>query len=88
MIEFESCQSLEKLVLDDEICGYVHRVATGIDVTEETLANQIFQESVAKGHFLSQKHTVRWLRREQYIPVSWLTAGIGACGELSVGLMP
>ncbi len=68
MIEFESCQSLEKLVLDDEICGYVHRVATGIDVTEETLANQIFQESVAKGHFLSQKHTVRWLRREQYIP--------------------
>lgn len=68
MIEFESCQSLEKLVLDDEICGYVYRIATGIDVTEETLANQIFQESVAKGHFLSQKHTIRWLRREHYMP--------------------
>lgn len=68
MIEFECCQSLEKLVLDDEICGYVYRIARGMDVSGETLANQVFQEAVEKGHFLSQKHTVKWLKTEQYMP--------------------
>lgn len=68
MIEFERCQSLEKLVLDEEICGYVYRIARGIDMDEETPMTQLFQDATAKGHFLSQRHTVEWLRREQHMP--------------------
>ena len=30
MLDFESCQSLEKLVLDNEICGMAQRLAAGI----------------------------------------------------------
>ncbi len=75
MIEFECCQSLEKLVLDDEICGYAYRIARGMEVSEETLAKQVFQEAVEKGHFLSQKHTVEWLKTEQYMPSELIDRG-------------
>ncbi|MBW2278869.1 MAG: trimethylamine methyltransferase family protein, partial [Deltaproteobacteria bacterium] len=30
MLDFESCHSLEKLVLDNEICGMMHRLLRGI----------------------------------------------------------
>ena len=31
MLDFESCQSLEKLVLDNEICGMAYRLIAGIE---------------------------------------------------------
>jgi trimethylamine--corrinoid protein Co-methyltransferase len=68
MIDFESCQSLEKLVLDNEICGYVLRIVRGVDVMEETLALETFNEAIERGDFISLKHTLKWLRNEQYFP--------------------
>lgn len=68
MIEFESCQSVEKLVLDDEICGYVLRIMRGIEVNEETLGVDVFEDAIAKGHFLTQRHTLEWFKKEQYTP--------------------
>ncbi|MEM1546275.1 MAG: trimethylamine methyltransferase family protein [Candidatus Methanomethylicia archaeon] len=68
MMDFESCQSLEKLVLDNEICGYALRIVKGINVTEETLAINVFNEAIEKGGFISLKHTMKWFKSEQYFP--------------------
>ncbi len=34
MVEFESCQSFEKIVIDSEIAGYIYRFLKGIDVKD------------------------------------------------------
>jgi trimethylamine--corrinoid protein Co-methyltransferase len=68
MLGFENCQSFEKLVLDNEICGMVLRLARGIDVNKETLALDLIKEVGPGGHFLSRKHTLQWFETEEYIP--------------------
>lgn len=68
MLYFETTQSLEKLVLDNEICGYAYRIARGALTSEETLSLEVFEEAVKKGAFISLKHTLRWFRKELYFP--------------------
>jgi len=68
MLDFESCQSLEKLVLDNEICGMARRLAAGLEPREETLAADLLEESFTDPRFLSRPSTLKWFRREQYIP--------------------
>jgi trimethylamine--corrinoid protein Co-methyltransferase len=68
MIDFESCQSLEKLVLDNEICGMVFRLIEGIEPKEDFPALAIFQELLRERHLLSSDHTLRYLREEIRFP--------------------
>ena len=68
MIDFESCQSLEKLVLDNEICGMVFRLIEGIEPKEDFPALGIFQELLRERHLLSSDHTLRYLREEIRFP--------------------
>lgn len=68
MLAFENCQSFEKLVIDNEICGMALRLAKDIDVNEETLAFDLIEKVGQGGQFLSQKHTVKWFPIEEYIP--------------------
>ncbi len=49
MLAFESCQSLEKLVLDDEICGMVARLRRGIEPREELPAAAALPGAAARG---------------------------------------
>jgi trimethylamine--corrinoid protein Co-methyltransferase len=60
--------SLEKLVLDDELAGYIKRVIQGIEVNEETLAVDVIDEVGPGGTFLAHPHTRKWFRKEQYFP--------------------
>jgi len=60
--------SLEKIVLDDELVGYVKRVMGGITVTDETLAVEVIDEVGPGGSFLAHPHTRKWFRQEQYFP--------------------
>jgi trimethylamine--corrinoid protein Co-methyltransferase len=64
----ENCQSLEKLVLDNEYCGVAYRLAQGITVDEGSLATDIIGRVGPGGHFLAQKHTRENLRKERLIP--------------------
>ncbi len=48
MLDFESCQSLEKLVVDNEICGMTYRLLQGIEPREDFPALPIFQELLAR----------------------------------------
>jgi trimethylamine--corrinoid protein Co-methyltransferase len=64
MLDFESCQSLEKLVLDDEICGMVGRLRAGIEPRDDFPSRPLFEELLRDGHLLIAAHT-RKHRKEQ-----------------------
>jgi trimethylamine--corrinoid protein Co-methyltransferase len=68
MLDFESCQSLEKLVTDNEICGMALRLARGVEPREDFPAIPIFQELLQEQHLLIAEHTRRYLREEHYFP--------------------
>jgi trimethylamine--corrinoid protein Co-methyltransferase len=64
----ENCQSLEKLVFDNEVCGSAYRLLQGIRVDNVSLASDLIIEVGPGGHFLAKKHTRENFRRELYIP--------------------
>ena len=68
MLDFESCVSAEKLVVDNEICGLVRRMARGIEPKEDFPARPIFEEMLRDGHLLIADHTRRHLRSEHHFP--------------------
>ena len=68
MMDFESCFSLEKLVIDAEIVGMAKRLVRGVDDTADPLALDVMREVGHAGNFLKSKHTRRHFRREDYIP--------------------
>src|SRR5574340_97680 len=70
MLDFGSCQSLEKLVLDNEICGMALRLVRGIQPREDFPAIPIFRELLAEKHLLIADHTRRHLREEIVFPGS------------------
>jgi len=68
MLEYESVQSLEKLVLDNDICGIALRYVNGFEINEETIAIDVISKVGPGGNFLTQRHTVKYLRRELFMP--------------------
>jgi len=67
-IEFCMTASYDKLVIDDEIIGMVMRAVDGIVVNDETLAFDLIKKIGPGGHFVSSRHTRRYMRAEQYVP--------------------
>lgn len=68
MLDFESCQSLQKLVLDNEICGMTLRMARGIEPKEDFPSIPLFQELLKEKHLIISKHTRKYIREEHYFP--------------------
>ena len=68
MLDFESCLSLEKLVVDNEICGMTFRLLRGIEPREDFPSIPIFQELRREKHLLIADHTRRYLREEIAFP--------------------
>jgi len=68
MLDFESCQSLEKLVLDNEICGMTYRLLEGIEPREDFPALPLFEELLQEKHLLIADHTRKYLRKEITFP--------------------
>jgi trimethylamine--corrinoid protein Co-methyltransferase len=64
MMDFESCQSLEKLVIDNEICGMAYRLSQ----RDDPLAAHLFEGFTAETQFLSLPHTKNWYRKEHTFP--------------------
>lgn len=90
MLDFESCQSLEKLVVDNEICGMTYRLLQGIEPREDFPSLPIFQELLKEKHLLIAKHTRKYLREEITFPgpvidranrARWLEDGGMTLGE-------
>jgi len=68
MLIFENCQSLEKLVIDNEICGMALRLVEGITASRDTFALEVISRVGPGGHYLAQKHTLEWLEKEHLMP--------------------
>ena len=75
--------SLEQLIIDNEIAGYVKRVMKGLDINRETLAFDTIKERYMTGSFTGTSHTLRHMRKEQWFPrllnrdiwETWLSKG-------------
>ncbi len=68
MLDFENCLSLEKLVVDNEICGMVLRMIKGIEPKEDFPSLPLFEELLKEKHLLISKHTRKYLREEHFFP--------------------
>ena len=68
MLDFESCLSEEKLVLDNEICGMTLRLIKGIEPKEDFPSLPRLEELLREKHLLISKHTLRYIKEEFYFP--------------------
>lgn len=68
MLDFENCFSLEKLVLDNEICGMTLKMLKGIEPKEDFNSIDRFQELIAEQHLLISDHTQKYLNDEILFP--------------------
>lgn len=59
---------LEKLLIDDEIISMIRRIADGVRVDDETLALDVIEKAGIGKNFLGQRHTMRHLRSEHFLP--------------------
>ena len=83
MLDFESAQSLEKLVIDDGLCAMAYRLLDGIAQRDDPIALGVFEGFTPGMSFLTHPHTRQWYRKE-HIPAglvdrdpyeAWVTAG-------------
>lgn len=75
MMDFESCQSFEKLVIDAEIIGMTKRLIEGIDPREDPIALSLIRKLGHRADYLSEPHTRKWFQEEQYIPSDVIDRG-------------
>ena len=75
MLDFESCQSLEKLVLDDQACGMALRLVRGVSQVSAANAVGLIRELAESGNFLGHRHTREHYRSEQFIPSAVIDRG-------------
>jgi trimethylamine--corrinoid protein Co-methyltransferase len=74
--------SLESIVMADEIINWIKRFMQGVEVSAETLALDVIDEFGPKGDFLSSRHTRAHFREDWYPKLvqrdrweSWSAAG-------------
>ncbi len=75
MLDFESCQSLEKLVIDAEIIGMARRLLAGIERRDNPIALDLMRSLGHRADYLSQEHTLRWFRDETVLPSAVIDRG-------------
>lgn len=60
--------SIEMVVITDEIADMHKRILSGMDINEETLATDVIHEVGPGGQYLSHKHTLKFVRKEHWVP--------------------
>jgi trimethylamine--corrinoid protein Co-methyltransferase len=68
MMDFENCFSLEKLVVDNEICAMTQRMISGIANIEQESILPLMDELLLEGNLLATEHTMTYLRSEHKYP--------------------
>ena len=68
MIDFETTQSIQKVVIDNQMCGMIHRFNRGIEQRDEPIAKNLLIDLEEKTHLLSHDHTLKWFKKEHFIP--------------------
>ncbi len=83
MVEMGLAMSYDQLVIDAEIVRMNRRVEQGIPVDKDTLAVDLIKKVGPGGNFLSEMHTVQYMRQEgsisklfdRQMPDNWEAAG-------------
>ncbi len=75
MMDFESCQSLEKLVIDAEAIGMAKRLVLGIEAREEPIALTLMRKLGHRADYLAETHTLKWFSKELYLPSAVIDRG-------------
>lgn len=75
MMDFESCQSYEKLVVDAEIIGMAKRLIAGIEARDDPIALTLMRKLGHRPEYLAERHTLRWFKQEQYLPSEVIDRG-------------
>ncbi|MFX0140295.1 MAG: trimethylamine methyltransferase family protein [Candidatus Hodarchaeota archaeon] len=68
MLDFESTQSIEKLIIDNEIVGMVKRLLRGIEDYGTPFASEILNDYNKKEELLSHPSTLKYFRKELFLP--------------------
>lgn len=72
MLDFESCQSLEKLLIDDQICQMAFRLLDGVKPRTSPMGFDVLKAAVESGkpgeYFLTSPDTLRWFKEELSFP--------------------
>lgn len=68
IMESYNSMSYEKFIVDIEIIGMVKRFLEGVQVNEDTLAVDVINQVGIAGEFLTSMHTMKYLRKEPFIP--------------------
>ena len=68
MLDFESTQSIEKLMIDNEIAGMVKRFIRGVEDHGTPFASEILKDYDKTQELLSHPSTLKLFRKELFIP--------------------
>jgi trimethylamine--corrinoid protein Co-methyltransferase len=68
LMETDLTVSYDKLVVDNEILGMCQRVLRGIEVDDDRLATELMIEKGPGKDFLTEEHTIRYMREEFFMP--------------------
>ncbi|MFW9822212.1 MAG: trimethylamine methyltransferase family protein [Candidatus Thorarchaeota archaeon] len=68
MLDFESTQSIEKLIIDNEIIGMAKRFLQGIEDFGTPFASDIIKDYDEKEELLSHPSTLKYFRKELFLP--------------------
>lgn len=67
MLDFESTQSIEKLIIDNEIVGMVKRLLRGVEDYGAPFASEILKDYEDKEELLSHPSTLKLFRKELFM---------------------
>ena len=85
----DQASSLDMLVMQHELIGYVERIMQGIAFDEDLLGLNVVAEVGPGGTFMDQEHTARHFRKELWFPRlldrqfydAWLSRGAKTMGQ-------
>ena len=76
--------SQEQLLMDEEICAMSRRIVSGITVNQETIAKDLIKKiGSADKTYLTEEHTLQWLRSKEYYEPNLAVRGSRASWESS-----
>ena len=64
MLEMGMTMSYEQLLIDEEYVRMTRRILQGIPVNKETIALDVIKSVGPAGNYLSQRHTLKYMRQE------------------------
>lgn len=82
MLDGNGCMSYEKFIMDLEIIEMIENYLKGFEINDDTLALDIINDVGIGGHFLNQEHTMKYCRKEPFLPE------IGCRGFVQTGETP